>query len=352
MPKQRSKKSFHTADLLNNPTFLIAILVIAIVVVGVIFFQRKNASPTEAAVAWTEENISSLGEIFDLDCTNPSVCFAVGQNNFNNGSTENFVRFDNTGAVLASTSIIGQFGLDNLLEIEVPDDSASTNFLYVRMGSGQIFRSENNGDTWIDTLYHIQTGVFPGAMDFVSSLNGYVISESGGFSSTVDKGVTFTAPSPVCVNGCLTRDIDFVNTSLGFVIGNDFGFGPTVYRTPDGGTTWNPIPLPVTNGSFDRIHMVNASLGFVIGTEQNNLTFESFGRVFRTIDGGSTWQLVFTLVADFITIFDERIIDIDFVDANIGYVMNSEGFVFGTTNGGDDWIQERAPGLPLLPKLP
>ena len=76
------------------------------------------------------------------------------------------------------------------------------------------------------------------------------------------------------------------------------GLHGKVFRTTDGGTTWNSVGagIPIGGGQTVCIEAISASTAFVSGVNyQNDSTF-----IWRTTDGGFTWQKVFEQLHGFI----------------------------------------------------
>ncbi len=88
---------------------------------------------------------------------------------------------------------------------------------------------------------------------------------------------------PTDINGQRYDDVFFLNENLGWAIK---GYYSSLYKTTDGGVTWTE---QIANGGlggyfyFRNVEFIDENIGF-IGTLS--------GKFFKTIDGGSTWNLV------------------------------------------------------------
>ena len=119
----------------------------------------------------------------------------------------------------------------------------------------------------------------------------------------------------------------------------------TLTITADGGKTWNTQTLrPVQTGALDEnagiafedpvlydVQFLNADVGFVVG---------EFGKILKTTDGGKTWHdkqgsLVGEQYFDIMEL--PTFFDVDFRNENEGYVVGLEGRVAKTTDGGETW---------------
>ncbi len=79
--------------------------------------------------------------------------------------------------------------------------------------------------------------------------------------------------------------LDLINDSLGFATAND----GQIIETRDGGNTWvNSIKLDVVGDLFE-IQFVDKDHGWLSSSEDRYLG-EPLDKLFRTIDGGLTWE--------------------------------------------------------------
>lgn len=146
-------------------------------------------------------------------------------------------------------------------------------------------------------------------------------------------GQTFTKVAPLPATADLSG-VAFPIQNLGFVSGT----GHTLVRTRDGGLTWQPISLPgYPDGPFYAVHFVDTQVGFVSGNSADGSR-----DIFRTADGGETWNRVdgFPLGGSWYYI--------DFVDANTGF-MGCNGALVRTTDRGLSWpIMSGYPDCPVI----
>jgi photosystem II stability/assembly factor-like uncharacterized protein len=100
-----------------------------------------------------------------------------------------------------------------------------------------------------------------------------------------------------------------------------------IRRTTDGGLSWETVDsLPFFYTDFE---FLNDQTGFAIGIDNNNIT-----SIRKTIDGGSTW---ITISTNFLqTGFELQ--GITFVNAQEGWTVSYDGYIYHTVNGGTNWM--------------
>ncbi len=123
--------------------------------------------------------------------------------------------------------------------------------------------------------------------------------------------------------------LDFPTDQTGYMFGRSYDYG-LIYRTPDGGETWQTMmaasdvePLQLDAEMFD------VNNGVSVGS-QNSFFFTTDGWqtwTRRAITFGITWQ------------------SIGFANLQIGWVGSYYGQVAHTTNGGLSWAEVTLPGV-------
>lgn len=115
------------------------------------------------------------------------------------------------------------------------------------------------------------------------------------------------------INGDTTKnytDVFFVNNQTGFLCAANY-----IAKSVDGGLTWQNVLPAALNDEFTNIFFVDASNGWVAGIKS----------LVRTKDGGATWQRVQN---------NKAIFDVQFFDANNGFITSDTGGLYRTNDGG------------------
>lgn len=127
-------------------------------------------------------------------------------------------------------------------------------------------------------------------------------------------------------------DIFFADSLNGWAVGAQ-GERSTLFRTEDGGDSWQATPI---HTRFYRLFFLNAHLGWALSAAMLNKNQIAL-QLYMTIDGGSTWSYMSTLNASHPTSGD-IITDFLFVDAKNGWFVGASssgvGLALQTTDGG------------------
>jgi photosystem II stability/assembly factor-like uncharacterized protein len=141
-------------------------------------------------------------------------------------------------------------------------------------------------------------------------------------------------------------DNGFLDTSapdsmIGILCGVRDQVGGIIYKTTNGGTSWQEIrPWTVAQCAFVLgMDFVNQNIGYVtaIGIIAG---FFPAAVLYKTTDGGSSWTRIYGLTFDFVNkLWD----DVFFLDANNGWLAGANSDIRRTTNGGTSWTIQSAP---------
>lgn len=196
---------------------------------------------------------------------------------------------------------------------------------------GVIYKTTNGGLVW-DSISSPPFGV--GEFYFIDSLTGWghlIWSEGSQLFKTVDGGTNWQLFS------LGTIDFDFINENEGFLLENFYGnmSEPScLYKTDNGGKTWQFIDSigGYNSGFFEdpfSIDFLDSNVGYVSYHWQGGGGFYGKG-LYKTTDGGLTWEG---------KSFPNNAYGFKFTNENTGYAYSS-GYYGGlqkTNDGGDSW---------------
>lgn len=201
-------------------------------------------------------------------------------------------------------------------------------------GTGGIWRTDDGGQTWQVQLENVgpeQVDILD--LQMLDVDNGWAVGDAsmGSFTGvaiyhTTDGGANWleaTLPSPPTgVSPVAATRVRFVSATEGFVSTRpSFGIS-YLYRTTDGGSSWQYL----REVALDSWYFVDADVGWAASTSQ---TFV------RTDDGGITWSPVAQPVAGSLDSRVSRVFSYD--DAVVRTLSGSSFQVHRTTNGGQSW---------------
>jgi len=264
--------------------------------------------------------------------------------------------------------LVGPYNIGGRVN-DVEMHSSDTETIYIAAASGGIFKSDDKGKTWNQTFensytqsigdmaiaetdkntLYVGTGEPNGGQGSIT-YDGY-----GVFKST-DAGANWIHAGLENAGGIGRIEVDPTNADRVFVaaMGNLFSNNPQrgVYRTIDGGQTWeNVLYLNDSTGAIDLcINSNNPDIVYAAMWERVRGPYHrTYGGVssglYRSKDGGDTWeQLTNGLPGG----KQGRIaVDVSRSNPNILYCSYSEwdgpfGEFYKSTNGGDSWTDMNA----------
>lgn len=185
---------------------------------------------------------------------------------------------------------------------------------YAGFNDGYIARSTNGGLTWSTVLDNIEN---VNAIDVVGTNTVYVAGYYGYFYKTTNGGVNWATGVFPNISQYLSS-VDFIDANTGWVVGESI-----IFKTTDGGTTWNTQPDGTTNLYYE-VHFFDLNKGWVVG--QN-------GTILHTTNGGTTWSTQTSGTSN-------DLYSAHFIDANNGWAVGGNGTILHTSNGGTSWSQQ------------
>jgi photosystem II stability/assembly factor-like uncharacterized protein len=207
-----------------------------------------------------------------------------------------------------------------------------------------IMHTDDGGINWHyqNSGYENSGGLSLEKVMFVDSLNGWILSY-GILFSTKDGGKTWNYKQNIMPSSFSGNDIHFVNINEGLLVGyNGYDGSGEIYRTYDGGQTWqlNRKADYDHSWSYKSVQFIDSLVGWVAGEY-----FQS--ELLHTENGGDSWETIFT--SPF------QITDFLFQDKNHGWIMLSNVYgyhydpyphptlLFYTSDGGQNWEEFSIP---------
>ncbi|MCL2726926.1 MAG: InlB B-repeat-containing protein [Bacteroidales bacterium] len=267
---------------------------------------------TDSGKTWEKQNsgiYSRLGAAFFLDEN-------IGFASLNRGYDSNdslFLKTVNGGETWTKTYIGEYVAMPCLRFFDEKNGLAVIITDYSKPNSKTHFiaKTSDGGDHWefLDLNNHYATSKFYYFDDTV-----FVIGNDQEIFKSKDQGNTWeTIRTPQKV-----MDLYFYNENIGYMIG-----GVNVYKTIDGGVSWEIVDFPVS--SFHFLHFYNEDEGFMIEQvyEYHGFGFNPYSYVgsvgYHTHDGGKNWTKSELIKAHIWWA-------IYFVQPDLGYGINGRDF--------------------------
>lgn len=178
--------------------------------------------------------------------------------------------------------------------------------------NGTIVKTTNGGNNWFGqtsgTTFSVES------IHFVNSNIGYCIIRGTSINKTTNSGNNWFT---VHFSPKLSQSIYFIDSLRGWATGT-YSVG-WVFRTTDGGTSWDSV---VVGGLGIHVYFLNSLIGWVA----------SGSEIYKSTDGGVSWSFQYS------TIGNGEIAEFSFVNQNTGLLVTLETYqIHKTTNGGSNW---------------
>ncbi len=236
-------------------------------------------------------------------------------------------------------------------------DASDPDIIYAGSINGG-YRSITGGDTW-EKINHPSWEI--AAFATHPSLPGVVYSIRDRVYKSTDSGASgsWTDPSGGSFGGFGDSDLGIVPTAPNVLYAGVSGSGTGaegVYISLNGGVTWAPKNAGLTDTVIDTLtmHPSQPDIIFVSTQAEWPPTPGKNTRLFRTLNGGETWEHITCGLPDFLSIDQIAIYP---GDPNIMYMVGevNNGGVYKSTDGGSCWskiLSENASAVAVHPADP
>jgi photosystem II stability/assembly factor-like uncharacterized protein len=293
---------------------------------GVFKSTDKGETWTRAGIGLTEFYILALA----VDPTNSSTLYCA---------TENAGMFKSTDGGETWTAM--NSGLSELAVVTLVIDPVTPQTVYAGTFGAGVFKTTNGGRNWIavntglgsrrDHIVVLQLAIDPETPATVYAAAGY-----DGIFKTVNGGRTWTALSTFPGTSTFPGSADalIMDPHDGKVLYAAIGYpSPQIWKTVDGGATWNPV------GGIGLSKFTVLSCLILDPNNSRTLIATGFLKlpgtvrgIFRTRDGGETWTAL--KVPD-----DVTAVEIDPHDSSTMWAGSDIAGLYRSTDGGNSWTR-------------
>ena len=266
-------------------------------------------------------SLNSYAQNFDWEWQNPTPTGA-DHNDAIILSPTKFMLFGNGSAVTVSTDAGTTWSISYIdsLARDIYDVIFSDQNIGYAVGTGGlIMKTTDGGTSWVEQNSGVTVTLWD--VDFINTNVGYAVGNSGNILKTTDGGSNWT----LSTNGTTAiYKVHYVNDTLIF-LGSASSTTGRLLRSTNAGSTWENITANITglDGTVRGIHFLDADTGWISN---------STGKIYKTTDGGATGAIIYNIGSTTATIYEVK-----FIDAEIGYALTTAGRVLKTTNGGANW---------------
>ncbi len=209
-------------------------------------------------------------------------------------------------------------GIVDLNDVQITDALTA----YTIGKNGTVLKTTNGGIAWNPTTPPTVNELF--RLHMLTNTAGFVFEKSGVRWETADGGATWLSSVSSLKNILGTAnltDISFNDSDHGIAV-TDAG---TIYSTNDGGLLW---------AAMNNIRTVDQNK--VISVNGLRLSIGKDGSLIKSSDLGATWkEIPNNLKKELKTLY--------FSSTSIGWVLDVDGNIFKTTNGGTTFTAETTP---------
>jgi len=239
-----------------------------------------------------------------------------------------FIALLHSATVAAGTWTTQTSGATGTLTI---NDVYTTEARAFIVGNQNILRSTTNQATWVEVSPETTTAYNLNAIDFGSSSTGYAVGQKpvgapAYILKTTDGGVSFAGITAPTVGQLSTiYDVSFVSATVGYISGHHASSVVGVYKTTDGGSSWNTTGNLFANVQYYGIDFFDANNGWVVGNAFGG------GTIYYTTNGGTVWN------ASNAPAPADALNDVFFINTSVGWAVGDNGYIIKSTDGGVLW---------------
>jgi photosystem II stability/assembly factor-like uncharacterized protein len=274
--------------------------------------------------SWQYQVIDHLAHLRSLSVINENNIWMVGEDGFIFHSEDNGKSWQKK-----EVDVFGDFSSVHFFDANTGILCGYTTEYYNGIkynGAGTILTTADGGTTWHTEIAETINPL--NEMSLSSSGLGYAVGNRGTIVRIEQKGARVTTQSKSVNGTCFA--VDFADKINGWIVGYQ-----NILHTSDGGENWEQQEVKDVSELFSfssNLHSFDANTCIAVGgsiTGSGNLD-EIYSQVLKTEDGGKSWSYIRHQSGEYI-------FDIEFIDANTGWIVGFPSLIAKTTNTGQTW---------------
>lgn len=272
-----------------------------------------------ANAQWVSRPTSVSQNLYGIEFATKDIGFASGWNEYYSV----VLRTSDGGTTWAQTP------LDSMLVFGIHTKSDKDVFIAgydQTCNCAMILQTTDGGYEWQKKTVQEYFGFY--SFTFPTATTGYVCGYGGGILRTKDGGASW---QPLETGTDIVfRNIVFPSANVGYAVGGEhFNLPDQIYKTIDGGDSWELQRDFQGSRSVGDIYFRDEVTGFMVGSD-----YKAKECVYKTTDGGATWANTYSGPNK-----DIVLQAVDFASDMKGYAVGTLGRIIETTDGGDSWSE-------------
>ena len=288
-------------------------------------FAALSFLPLTALAQWQAVRFDSTNTFSKVVTLTTNTAFVMGTEPLKNECF--LLRTNNGGATWDSIVVTNPGDTIYLLELAFIDND--NGFVGgIRNGKQYLSKTNDMGNTWTNVTPDPSSSIIIQSINFIDSQTGYAVAGTTLYK-TIDGGISWTSD----ITSFTVTDLHFIDVNNGYACGyTSWGDMGVVMKTADGGQNWDSlygvIDFNLFVSQLEKLNVVdnNTFLTCMLGNSN---------KLYRTINGGSSWDTIIVSDVNYIK-------DFEFTSVDTGHVLSVDGEIFTTLDAGQSWTLEYA----------
>ena len=201
---------------------------------------------------------------------------------------------------------------------------------YIVGNGGICYKSTDGGTIWNEINTGTDVNLY--RISFLDQTTGYIAGAAGTILKTTNNGEDW-----IPLNTGVTIGINLIQAVSDEIIFAAGAWDSAYLKSSDAGISWTHIPFQDKVQTFS---FLSESVGYIGGGgEDPELEWTSYANLYKTNDGGITWEKKYSDIIQEMGPPIDGIHSVSFINNNIGYIRQSGYYntIFKTIDSGETW---------------